>query len=141
MVGFGAPSEAGQVIGYSPGAIMKKSKRSDVFDSDSAVYVEMSMQPWVLSLEETAKALGISTRSMYELRYQHALYAPDNSRTTKEHPKKDSPTWSTELVRLIAFARSKTIQGTRQLTDDEALKIRKGMGDKKRREYLAYIED
>ncbi|MCD7896143.1 MAG: hypothetical protein LUG50_05640 [Planctomycetaceae bacterium] len=120
---------------------MKKLKQSDAVSYNDTSYSAKPVQRLFWSLEETASMLGLSPRSMYELRHQHALYAPDGSRTTKGDPKKDSPLWSDELIRLIAFARSKTLQGVRQLTDDEGLKIRKGMGDKKRREYLSYIDD
>jgi hypothetical protein len=51
------------------------------------------------------------------------------------------PLWSDELVQLIAFARSLSVQGTRNLTDDEAYLVRKGMGDAKRRVYLAFVDE
>lgn len=94
-----------------------------------------------LTLEQTAKSLGLSIRTFHELRSTHPLYAPDGSRTIVENSKKDMPLWSRELVELIAFARSITAQGVRQLTDDEAFEIKKRMGEKKRREYLAYIDE
>ena len=93
-----------------------------------------------LTLEQTAESLGLSVRSFLELRRGHRLYAPDGSRTIVADPKKDMPLWSDELVQLIAFARSKTVQGVRQLTDDEALEVRIAMGDAKRRQYLALVE-
>lgn len=91
------------------------------------------------TLDETAARLGLSVRTFFELRDRHPFYAPDGSRTIVDGPKKDMPLWSDDLVRLIAFARTLTIQGVRQLTDDEALKVRKGMGDARRREYLALV--
>lgn len=93
-----------------------------------------------LTLEQTAESLGLSVRSFLELRRGHQLYAPDGSRAIVADPKKDMPLWSDELVQLIAFARSKTVQGVRQLTDDEAIEVRIAMGDAKRREYLALVE-
>lgn len=91
--------------------------------------------------EQTANRLGLSLRTLFELRKSHPLYAPDGTRTIIANPKKDLPLWSDDLVQLIAFARTLTIQGVRQLTDDEALKIRVRMGEKKRRQYLAHIDD
>lgn len=93
------------------------------------------------TLEQTAVRLGLSVRTFYELRDSHDLYAPDGTRTLAENPKKNMPLWSDELVRLIAFARTFTIQGVRHLTDDEALKIRARMGEAKRHEYLALLDD
>ena len=119
----------------------KKINAAKTVDNSMNAYPKGNVKRLFLSLEETAMALGLSVRTMYELRYKHPLYAPDGSRTTKDNPKKDSPLWSNDLVELIAFARSITTQRTRHLTDDEALKIRKGMGNKKRNEYLAFIED
>lgn len=94
-----------------------------------------------LTLEQVADSLGISVRTFHQLRVSHPLYAPDGTRTIVEAPKKDMPLWSAEIVRLIAFARSFTAQGARQLSDDEALEIRKRMGEKRRQEYLAYLDD
>lgn len=93
------------------------------------------------TLEQAAKRLGFSVRTFYELRESHPLYAPDGSRTIVEKPRKDNPVWSDDLIRLIAFARSFTAQGTRQLTDDEAFKVRVRMGEEKRRQYLALLDD
>lgn len=93
------------------------------------------------TLEQTARLLGISVRTFHELREQHPLYSPDGSRTIVSNPKKDMPLWSDSLVRLIAFARTITIQGVRQLTDEEALQIRIRLGEAKRREYLAVLDD
>lgn len=94
-----------------------------------------------LTTDQAAKSLAFSVRTFHELRATHPLYAPDGSRTIVENPKKDMPLWSIELIKLIAFARSFTAQGVRQLTDDEAFEIKKRMGEKKRREYLAYIDE
>ena len=99
------------------------------------------IQPLFWTLEQTAARLGLSTRTFFELRQQHEFYAPDSSRAIAEQPKKDMPLWSNDLVNLIAFARTLTLQGVRQLTDDEALKIREAMGEAKRREYLKYIDN
>lgn len=99
------------------------------------------VRPLCWALEGAAAQLGISTRTLFELRERHPLYAPDGSRNLSEDPKKAMPLWSDDLIRLIAFARSLTAQGVRQLTDDEALKVRKGMGEAKRREYLAFVAE
>lgn len=93
------------------------------------------------TLGETATRLGLSERTFFELRDKHPLYAPDGSRTIVDNPKKDMPLWSDELVRLIAFARTISTQGVRQLTDDEAFKVRKAMGEARRREYLALVDE
>ncbi len=92
------------------------------------------------TLEETAARLGLSVRSFFVLREKHPLYAPDGSRTIIDDPKKDMPLWSDDLVRLIAFARSISSQGVRQLSDDEAFRVRNGLSDARRREYLAFAE-
>ncbi|MDR1745524.1 MAG: hypothetical protein LBS30_07210 [Planctomycetota bacterium] len=92
------------------------------------------------TLEETATRLGLSVRSFFVLREKHPLYAPDGSRTIIDDPKKDMPLWSDDLVRLIAFARSISSQGVRQLSDDEALQVRNGLGEARRREYLTFAE-
>lgn len=94
-----------------------------------------------LTLEETAACLGLSVRSFFELRDKHGLYEPDGMRDITDDPKKILPLWSDELVRLIAFARTISTQGVRQLTDDEALKVRTAMGEARRREYLALVEE
>lgn len=91
-------------------------------------------------LEEVALQLGISVRTLFQLRESHPLYEPDGSRTASDNPKKTHPLWSDELVRLIAFARTLTVQGTRQLTDDEAFRVRQRLGEKKRHEYLALLD-
>jgi hypothetical protein len=91
------------------------------------------------SLDQAAARLGLSTRTFFELRATHPLYAPDGSRTIVADAKKDMPLWSDDLIRLIAFARTLTPQGVRQLSDDEALKIRNAMANAKRTEYLAYV--
>lgn len=101
---------------------------------------DMTVSPLYFTLEETAHRLGVSIRTLHELRKKHLLYAPDGSKAVSDSPKKDSPLWSDDLIRLIAFARSKTPQGVRQFTDDEALKIYKSKRDQMRRDYLAYIE-
>ena len=93
------------------------------------------------TLEQTATRLGLSVRTLYELREKHPLYKPDSTRTIVDDPKKDMPLWSEDLVQLIAFARTKTIQGVRQLSDDEALKVRNGIGEGRRREYLAMVNE
>ncbi len=92
------------------------------------------------TLEETAVRLGLSVRSFFVLREKHPLYAPDGSRTIIDDPKKDMPLWSDDLVRLIAFARSISSQGVRQLSDDEALRVRNGLSESRRREYLNFAE-
>ncbi len=92
------------------------------------------------NLEETAAKLGISVRTFRDIRELHPFYSPDSSRVIVENPKKDMPLWSESLVQLIAFARTLTEQGVRQLTDDEGLKIRKGMNEQKRAAYLSYID-
>jgi hypothetical protein len=92
------------------------------------------------TLEETAARLGLSVRSFFVLREKHPLYVPDGSRTIIDDPKKDMPLWSDDLVRLIAFARSISSQGVRQLSDDEALRVRNGLGEARRREYLTFAE-
>ena len=92
------------------------------------------------TLEETAVRLGLSVRSFFVLREKHPLYAPDGSRTIIDDPKKDMPLWSDDLVRLIAFARSISSQGVRQLSDDEAFKVRNGLSESRRREYLTFAE-
>ena len=91
--------------------------------------------------KEVAHMLGFSERNFLEVKKSHPVYAPDGTRTIVANPKKDMPLWSDELIRLIAFARTLTIQGVRQLTDDEALKIRIRMGERTRRQYLALIDD
>ena len=93
------------------------------------------------TLDETAKRLSISKRSFFELREKHPFYKPDGSRSIVDNPKKDMPLWSEELVCLIAFARSLTVQGVRQLSDDEGLKIRQAMNDIRRHGYLALIDE
>lgn len=92
------------------------------------------------TLEETATRLGLSVRTFFDLREKHPLYAPDGNRTIVEDPKRPMPLWSDDLVRLIAFARTMTAQGIRQLTDDEAMNIRNAMGETRRREYLALVD-
>ncbi len=91
------------------------------------------------TLEETAERLGFSSRTFKELRDKHPLYIHDGSRVIVDNPKKDMPLWSDDLVRLIAFARTLTAQGVRQLTDDEALQVRNGLNEARRREYLAVV--
>lgn len=98
------------------------------------------VRPLFWTLEQAAGQLGLSVRTFFELRERHPLYAPDGSRNLAGDPKKAMPLWSDDLIRLIAFARSLTAQGVRQLTDDEALKVRMGMGEAKRREYLAFVD-
>lgn len=99
------------------------------------------VRPQFWTLDEAAQQLRLSSRSFFDLRNKHPLYAPDGSRTILDAAKKDMPLWSDDLIRLIAFARSLTVQGVRQLSDDEALKVRQGMGDARRREYLSYVEE
>lgn len=91
------------------------------------------------TIKQTAYRLGISERTLRELGAKHPFYAPDGSRIIIDNPKKDMPLWSEELVCLIAFARGISCQGVRNLTDDEALEVRNGMNEARRREYLAYI--
>ncbi len=93
------------------------------------------------TLKETAAMLGLSERQFSLLRDTHPVYAPDGSKSLTPHPKRDTPLWSVELIRLLSFARSFTMQGTRQLTDDEGLKVRQSIGDTRRREYLALIDE
>lgn len=93
------------------------------------------------NLEETAARLGLSIRTLFELRHMHPLYAPDGARTARECPKKQVPLWSDALVELIAFARSMTAQGVRQLTDEEGLKVRQTLADGKRQQYLSQVKD
>lgn len=92
------------------------------------------------TLEQSATRLGLSVRTFYELRESHPLYEPDGSRCLGENPKRDMPLWSEDLIRLIAFSRSLTAQKVRQLTDDEALAVRRSMEESKRRQYLALID-
>lgn len=119
-------------------------KPPDVMQADSPARSRHPADPvprlfW--TLEETATRLGLSVRTFFELREGHPLYAPDGSRTIVDSPKRPMPLWSDELVRLIAFARTISAQGVRQLSDDEALMVRNGMGDARRREYLAFIAE
>ena len=93
------------------------------------------------NLQQAAARLGFSTRTFYELRESHPLYSPDGSRTIVENPKKTNPLWSEELLQLIAYARTLTAQGVRQLSDDEAYRIRIRMGEEKRQRYLGFIDE
>ncbi|MCD7897648.1 MAG: hypothetical protein LUG50_13395 [Planctomycetaceae bacterium] len=88
---------------------------------------------------EFAALLGISKRALMNERKKHSLYDPDGSRTVSGR-KKEMPLWSAELVTLIAFARSTTAQGVRQLSDDEALAIRRAKESKKREYFLAFLD-
>ncbi len=90
--------------------------------------------------KEAAKALGLSEKQFFNLKQSHPLYAPNGSKSLKPDPVRGSPLWSEELIKLIAFARSCSVQGLRQLTDDEGLKVRQGMEDSRRRRYLSYID-
>ena len=117
---------------------MEKAGEHKFFDSALANH---SVTKLAWTIEETAYLLGMSIRTLHELRNQHPLYQPDGDRTVIENPKKSMPSWSNELVQLIAFARRLTAQGTRQLTDDEAFRIRVRMGEKMRQHYLGFIED
>jgi hypothetical protein len=93
------------------------------------------------TLEQAAARLGLSTRTFFELRASHPLYEPDGTRCLGENPKRNMPLWSDALVNLIAFARTLTIQNVRQLTDDEAFRIRVKLGEETRRQYLALIDE
>ena len=104
-------------------------------------YPAKRVPPLAWTLEETATRLGLSVRTFHDLREKHPFYAPDGSRNIADDPKKRMPLWSDELVRLIAFARTFSAQGVRQFTDDEGLEIRKAMGDSRRREYLALLDE
>ncbi len=99
-----------------------------------------ALQKHFYKKEEAAAMLGIAARTLDELRDMHPLYKPDGTRSLQENRKKESPLWSRELLELIAFARSISSQGVRQLTDDEGLKVRQGMEDSRRRQYLSYID-
>jgi hypothetical protein len=99
------------------------------------------IRPLYWALEPAAKQLGLSSRTFFELRDKHPFYAPDGYRNLSDDPKKRLPLWSDDLIRLIAFARSVTPQGVRQLSDEEGLKVRKGMSDAKRRDYLAFVDE
>ena len=90
--------------------------------------------------EQTARRLGISVRTLFELKEKHLLYKPDGMRNVDDHPKKPRWSWSDGLVNLIAHARSLTVQGVRQLTDDEALAVRRAMEESKQRQYLAFLD-
>lgn len=108
---------------------------------DLATFLNPSARPLSWTLEQTAQQLGISPRTLFALRDKHPLYAPDSTRNIDDDPKKARHMWSDELVKLIAFARTMTAQGARQLSDDEALKVRNSMGEARRREYLAFISE
>lgn len=110
-----------------------------VNESPRGANVQVSKLFW--NQDETAAKLGISPRALFELKQKHPFYKPDGSWAIVENPKKQMPLWSDELIKLIAFARTMTEQGVRQLTDDEALKVRSGLNENKRRNYLAYVDE
>lgn len=109
-------------------------------DNKKPKYSE-GVQKLYYTLEETTQRLGISIRSFFELREKHPFYKHDGSRAIVDNSKKNMPLWSAELVELIVFARSLTVQGVRQLTDDEGLMIRIGKEDTRRREYMTFLNE
>ncbi len=68
--------------------------------------------------EEAAIRLGVSPATFHEMR-KHPLYRNDSERPGAGRIK-SLPLWSEALLQHIVFARSKTPQGDRQFTDDEA---------------------
>lgn len=95
---------------------------------------EKTVDPLSKNMREAADRLGMGITSFWALTKKHPLYAPDSMVGA-------DPRWSEDLLELIEFARRVTPQGVRELTDEEALRARRGMTGKRRYEYLKMAED
>lgn len=96
--------------------------------------------PLFWTVDEVATMLRLSASS-FEIVRKHPFYEPDSTRVVKKgRGNKKLPLWSTELVELFKDARREVVPGVRMFSDDEGLRVRRGLLESKRKEYIEKAE-